>query len=246
LSGDTVIKLRNLFLFICIYPAGLSAMEIEDFVAQYVLQHGDMQIGKRTLELSSSENGNRTLRSTARTTGIAAWFLKDNIDEYSLWKSGNGGVIPLLYEYDHKGGRKDRHVKIKFDWQNKQAINIIQDDPWKMDIPLGTQDKLVYMISLMRDLSAGHKQIVYPIADGGRLKEYDFRIIKEETLDTAMGKIETVKLRRIRQKKKRETYIWCARNYSYLPVRIQQIKKGDTAYDMIIESISGLGKAPGH
>ena len=116
--------------------------------------------------------------------------------------------------------------------------NDVADSKWEMDIPAGTLDKLVSQLGMMYALVRGETDITFNIADGGKLKEYRFKVIGKETLELPAGTFETVKVTRLREDKKRETFIWCAPELHFLPVRIWQREKDDADYQSDLESYS--------
>jgi hypothetical protein len=123
--------------------------------------------------------------------------------------------------------------------------NDVADSKWEMDIPVGTLDKLVSQLGMMHALARGQTDITFKIADGGKLKEYRFKVVGEETLETPAGTFETVKITRLRDDNKRETYVWCAPALHYLPVRIWQREKDDAEYQSDLESFSASLKSTG-
>jgi len=140
------------------------------------------------------------------------------------------GVRPDKYDYKRSGGSKERTAELRFDWPSMTVSNHVEDSRWKMDIPAGTLDKLVSQLAMMLALRAGETDITFNIADGGKLKEYHFRAVGQETLELPAGTFDTVKITKVRNNKKRETYIWCAPALNYLPVRIWQREKDDAEY----------------
>lgn len=88
-------------------------------------------------------------------------------------------------------------------------------------------DKLTYQIQLQRDLIKGTTPLQYQVIDGGKIKQYNFEIMGEEIVDTALGPINAVKVHRIREDSDRETYLWFAPEMNYLLVQIWQNEDGD-------------------
>jgi hypothetical protein len=78
----------------------------------------------------------------------------------------------------------------------------------------------------------------FAVADGGKLKRYSFQVIGTETLDLPAGRFEAVKLNQVGYSKNNLTYIWCAPELHYLPVRIWQRKKDRSEYFSELESFS--------
>ncbi|HSC68720.1 MAG TPA: DUF3108 domain-containing protein [Cellvibrio sp.] len=167
-----------------------------------------------------------------------------NITEQSKmqWNTAQQTISPLHYSYARRGLSKDRTAELSFDWANKTVTNNVQKTSWQMDIAQKVQDKLSYQVQLQQDLLNGHKNFVYQIADGGRLKEYKFALVGEEILDTPLGKVNTVKIKRSRENDERVTYAWLAKDWNYLLVRLQQEEKGE-AYTIYIHKATLNGKA---
>lgn len=157
------------------------------------------------------------------------------------WNPTPQTISPLNYSYARRGLGKDRTAELSFDWKNKSVTNNVQKTSWQMDIAQKVQDKLSYQIQMQQDLLNGQKNFTYQIADGGRLKEYKFIIEGEEILDTPLGKVNTIKVRRSRENDDRVTYAWLAKDWNYLLVRLQQEEKGE-AYTIYIHKANLDGK----
>lgn len=157
------------------------------------------------------------------------------------WNPAQQSITPLHYSYARRGLSKDRTAELSFDWKNKTVTNNVQKTSWQMDITQKVQDKLSYQIQMQQDLLNGHKNFAYQIADGGRLKEYKFAIVGEELLDTPLGKVNTIKVKRSRENDDRVTYAWLAKDWNYLLVRLQQEEKGDV-YTIYIHQATINGK----
>lgn len=157
------------------------------------------------------------------------------------WDPVKQTVQPLHYLYKRRGLGKDRDADLSFDWNKKTVTNKVQKTTWEMDISQRVQDKLSYQIQLQQDLINGQKNFSYQIADGGRLKAYKFVTLGEEILDTPLGKVKTIKVKRSRESDERVTYAWLAKDWNYLLVRLQQEEKGN-AYTIHIHKASVDGK----
>lgn len=209
-----------------------------NFSAEYVLKRNGLPLGNATRSLRSLGNGRYVFESVTYATGMIAWLVKDRIEERSTWTFSNGLLRPLEYKYDRYGGKKTRRVKLNFDWEHRVVTNNIDGDPWRMDIPPEAQDKLLYQLAIMQDLKNGRSDLQYNIADGGRLKNYKFDILGEETVMTPLGRLKTIKLERLDDK--RDTTVWCAPSLNYLPVRLEQQESDGSRLSMDIQSVKGL------
>jgi len=161
------------------------------------------------------------------------------------WDSARAQVVPQHYSYKRRGLGKNRDADLQFDWSQKRVINNVNKSAWSMDIKQNVQDKLSYQLQLQQDFLRGKNNLKYLIADGGRLKDYNFEKVAEEVLDTPLGKVNTIKVKRGRENDTRTTYAWLAKDWGYLLVRLQQEEKG-SAYTLDITKASLDGKPISH
>lgn len=175
-----------------------------------------------THELKENPDGTNTMHFNAKS-----WFA--SVDETSQLRvdKDKAQVIPLHYQYQRRVMGKNRDAELTFDWDKKRVTNNVQKTSWDMNIDQMVQDKLSYQLQLQMDLINGKEKLVYQIADGGRLKEYAFEIEGEEMLETPLGTVKTVKVKRSREKDDRVTYAWLAKDWDYLLVRLQQEEDGE-------------------
>ena len=210
--------------------AVLRAAPLPDFEASYQLKRGNLSIGTSTLSLANKADDGYLYESRSQPARWAAWLFRDKLFETSRGHIINNRVRPDHYHYRRTGGSREREAILSFDWDNMTVENDVGESPWKMDIPAGTLDKLASQLGMMLALGEGKTEVTFNIADGGKLKEYRFRVIGHETLELPAGTFKTVKITKLRDNKKRETYIWCAPELNYLPVRIWQREKDEAIY----------------
>jgi len=231
------------FFLLVIFATPLVAEDIPDFSANYLVRLNGIQAGELKRSLKTDESGLRHFYSASQAKGVFAFFKPDLIEETSLWRLDNNKVRPHSYLYQRSGGKKDKTLAMQFDWQ--EGIVSIDDHkhPWELELEADTLDKLVYQISLMRDLNKGVKKINYRIADGGKLKTYRIKLLAHEVITTPLGQIDTVKLTRKRDKPgDRETTLWCAPALNYLPVKLEHVEDG-TNFTAVIRSLKGIDKS---
>jgi hypothetical protein len=207
------------------------------FTAKYDVSKGIMAVGSTVRTLRHKGNGQYIFESVTKPGGIARLFTSGQVVERSQWQWQNNRLIPHEYVYVNSGDQK-RNVKLIFDWDENEVTNIINGDPWTMELESETLDKLIYQLAIMYDLEEGHKNLVYRVADGGTMKTYDMKIKGEERLVMDLGVFNTVKV--VRHTKNREITMWCARELRFLPVKIQQRRPDDGAVTAELVEISGI------
>ncbi|QCF26356.1 DUF3108 domain-containing protein [Hydrocarboniclastica marina] len=196
-----------------------------------------------SLEKGIPFNGSATRSLKQRDDGL--WEYRFYVDSFiadireSLLLEWNGHqVIPLEYRYELSGWMiPDRAAKLDFDWNKYRVRNDIKDKPWYMDIHRGVLDKLGFQLQLRQDLKAGKRRMIYEIADGGKLKEYEFSVVGDRKLKTKNhGTVDTVLVEKVREPyKKRETHLWFAPEWDYLLVRMVQVESDGTRYEINLD-----------
>ncbi|MBI4005385.1 MAG: DUF3108 domain-containing protein [Gammaproteobacteria bacterium] len=212
------------------------------FNASYKLYSSGIEIAVSQRTMSNSHDNKYVYRNVSHTTGIASLFYKDHIVEESQWKFANDQLYPLDYSYVRTRGKKDREVNIHFDWENNLIINRVNDRTRKMQLESGVLDKLLYQYAIMRDLQNGYFPGSYTIADGGKMKTYNFEQLGEETIYTPLGDLHTIKVLRYKpdDSTQNKLIFWCAPGFQYLPVKIEQTEEDGQIITAVIESLSWL------
>lgn len=195
------------------------------------------------LEKGIPFRGSATQTLTQRDDGL--WEFQFNVDSFiadireSLILEWDGRqVIPIEYRYELNGMMiSNRSARLDFDWDKFRVRNDVKGKPWFMDTHTGVLDKLGFQLQLRQDLKAGKRRMVYEVADGGRLKEYEFKVVGEQRLKTDHhGTVETVLVEKVREPyKKRETHLWFAPEWDYLLVRMVQVEDDGTRYEINLE-----------
>jgi Protein of unknown function (DUF3108) len=178
---------------------------------------------------------------------FSAHALLGEITEVSQfkWDAQSQYVVPQTYNYNRSGLGKSKKQDLQFDRQKKIVLNKTSNTTSALDISKQIQDNLSYQVQLRQDLIAGKKNVTYFISDGKKTRDYHFAVVAEEVLDTPLGKVNTVKVRRSDTKSKREVSAWFAKDFQYLLVRLEQEENG-SAYTIYISKASLNGKAIAH
>ncbi len=207
------------------------------FTADYAISAAGVTIGATRWQLRREGPAGYQFTAHSEARGLLALVRNDVIDERS---SGEFDDLlrPRSYHY-RRQGRKPREVTIHFDWPNRRAAITTGAGRWRLKLPPGTVDKLGYVLVLMRDLAAGQRTPGYDIADGGKLKRYQFRVDGEETLDTRLGTLRTLRVRRQRMTR-RATTMWSAPALDYLPVLIEHREKDGNVVRIELTAVEGI------
>lgn len=203
-----------------------------------------------TAEYSASFKSGIPINGTATHTLIQLshniWRYQLNVDslfadvnESVYFQFNNGKVVPITYHYQRSGWAvNDRSATLEFNWQKRKVLNDVQGFPWSMDIPHNAIDKLGYQLQIKLDLMAGKQDLVYQVADGGYLKEFRFNIKGEETIDTELGEVTAVVVKKVRSEAvQRDSTLWFAKEWDYLLVKLIQIESDGERYEINIRRV---------
>lgn len=212
------------------------------FRAVYKADYKGLPISAKGIrELSKTAEGHYLLSSKA--TSLFA-----SITESSEFRIEGEYLKPIEYQYHRSGIGRKRNAVLSFDWDSNTVLNNVQNKPWSMDVPLGALDKLLYQFKLRDDLLIAHENgepwpaLNYVIADGGRLKNYEFEVIGEEVIDTPIGQLKTIKATRVRDSRNRQSTFWLALDYDFLLVRFQQLEADGDGFELLLREAEFNGE----
>jgi hypothetical protein len=169
-------------------------------------------------ELKVLDNGLYQLSFRAKS-----WAAK--LDEISTFSLDGSTIQPANYQFTQSALGKKRERSLTFDRAEQRISSTEKDNTQDIsNIDNAALDKLNYQLQLQFDLLNNKSDLQYQIADKGRLKSYRFDIVGEETLDTALGSLTTVKVNVIRENANKVTHIWFAKDWSYLLVQLKQFE----------------------
>jgi hypothetical protein len=205
------------------------------FKAHYVVKKGPFTLGHSMRELSYGENGELVFTSSSDSSGLVGLLFSEQIRETSRLKEDGERLEPLEYQY-RRNGRRDRTIAQQFDWKTGSVTSKVNDAVYTFAIPRDALDQSGYQVNLMVDLAKGDRDIKYHVARRDEMRTYDIEHLRDERLDTVLGKLDTVVIQR---KANQTTTMWCANELHFLPVKIEHEEKGGvfTAY---LESVEGL------
>ena len=161
----------------------------------------------------------------------------DSQGTYSQGTHPQGTWAPTNYRFVRSVFGRKREISIDLDASAKKITTIAEQRPWTQPYEPGVQDKLSYQLQLREDLIAGREELSYRIADGGRIKTYRFVRIGKETLTTAAGTFDCLRLQLERAEDQQQTLIWMAPALDYLTIRLLRIDASGREHFLNLKSI---------
>ncbi|ARU87790.1 DUF3108 domain-containing protein [Pseudomonas sp. M30-35] len=230
---------RALLFALALISAPVFADEIKPFTASYTADW-------KQLPVSGSAERNLTDLGDGRwELNFEASMLVASLTETSTFRIEDNAFMPLSYKYERGGLGKGKSVEQDFDWSAKQVIGDDRGTAVRIPLNRGLLDKSTYQMVLQHDVAAGKKSMSYQVVDGDEIETYDFRVLGEEAVATKVGKIDAIKVERVRDptQSKRKTTLWFAKDWDYLLVALNQIEKDGKEYQIMLEEGTVAGKA---
>lgn len=205
-----------------------------EFSAKFAIEWKGITAGYSTFELTRTGANAFTYRSRQMARGIFRLAFPDAINQASNFSLVDGEVRPMSYHAAEDERGADKTVDLKFDWQARRVSGVSQSKPVDLPLENGTQDGMSVQIELMRELSAGRSPKGFWLIDNDEIKEYKYVREGSETLDTPIGKLETVRYRSEHEGSPRVTRLWLAQSLGYLPVRAERSRGSSVDFSLEI------------
>lgn len=165
------------------------------------------------------------------------------LNERSEFRWQDGRVLPQSYSYIQSGVSSSTE-EVTFDWISNIALSTEDDESWQIPIELGVLDKLTYQLQI-RELikQAVASEFDFQVLDTDEIKEHHYRIVGEEILETEMGRLNTVRVEKVREDSdSRSTVIWLASDWDYLLVGLEQVNRSGRTVELILQSATVNGE----
>lgn len=220
-----------LSLLLLSFSCLLQAQSLQPFNARYTADWKQLPVtGSAERNLKQASDGSWELE-------FKASMLVAGINESSRFIVADGQIKPQRYKYSRSGLGKAKKTRQEFDWQAMQVRGSDKGGDYQQPLQTGVQDKTSYQLALQADVANGKSPLSYRVQDGDELDIYDFRLLGEEVIETPLGKLNTLKVERVRDpgQNARKTTLWFAKDWDYLLVQLNQIERDGKEYTIMLE-----------
>lgn len=212
-----------------------TALKLDPYKATYTAYKWGDDVGEASIELSQLTDDKYSLLYTSK---VSKFFLSDKRTEHSIFSIQDGEVIASEYSYSRSGTGPDKSLEVTFTQKNDGQISVDNGEKYPWD---GEFDNQIYRLDLAKKLANGETSVTYDFVNyRGQRRQYGVEVVANETLSLPYGKIAAVKVKLIRESKKRETFAWFAPELNYALVRLQQFKEGDEQGDIKLNAFTLL------
>jgi hypothetical protein len=159
------------------------------------------------------------LKSVRKTSGLTSLRNTDRLIQTSRGKFGEHGFQPEVFEEEKITKSGKQSVQVTFD-HSAQALRY--SDGGEDALPAEVQDSLSFMYQLSRLHMTGE---FFPltVSDGTQLQHYQIEIGAKEYIDTPLGKLHALRLRKMHTGGESYFEIWLGLEYRLLPVKFSEV-----------------------
>ena len=194
---------------------------------RYSVEWGGISLGEGVISVTPKGDDCFEYRSTTDPIAVVRWTY-GKPTETSEFCVRDGKVRAQRFAYRNDKRSKDSFT-LDFDWQAHRAKLIHGGDVTEIKIEDGTTDRFsvreavrLWVIDVKARTGAEQD---FSFIDDDDLRRYRFAIKGVETVKTAAGSFETIRVERIDNPKKSYRY-WLAPAHGYVPVKIEHINTG--------------------
>lgn len=208
-----------------------SAQSLQPFNASYTADWKQLPFtGTAERSLQQQADGSWDLE-------FKASMLVAGVSESSRFVVKEGQLQPLRYKYNRSGLGKPKKNRLDFNWDSHQANGSDKDGNFQVELKAGVLDKSSYQLALQTDVAQGKNTLSYRVLDGDKLDIYDFRLLGEEIIESPLGRLNTVKVERVRDpgQNARKTTLWFAKDWGFLLVQLNQVERDGKEYTIMLE-----------
>jgi len=220
-----------LLTLVALTPASVNAEPAKDsafksFKANYKVFRKGSELGEAYRQLTKVND-----QYMLETDSQISWlFLSDSRHERSTFNVVQDKVLPLNYSFKRTGTGRDRKTELTF--SQDKITSVYKNKTVELNTQPDMLDPQLYQLVMQQQLIAGHKEFDYQVIHRSKQVNYKFKIVGTEELSLPYGKVEAIKLERVRQSSRRKTLLWVAPSLNYTMVKLTQFKDGKEQADL--------------
>ena len=181
--------------------------------------------GQLNTELLATADG-YVATHVIKPTGISRLVARGTIKETSHFYAAADGIRPSAYSSRDTLSRDKNNASIQFDWDIGEARGTANGEEIVSIMDGLAHDRVSIQYQLMHDLLNGEPSAGYTMFEIDRIRLVNVRTVGFKTVTVPAGEFEVIGLQHQAEGSKRVTTMWCAKELGYLPVIIEQHRKG--------------------
>lgn len=176
-------------------------------------------------ELNATDTG-YIATHVIKPTGLSKIIARGTITETSEFTSTADGIRPAKYRSEDTLSRHKKKTAIEFDWGAGEARGTVNGEDVVSILDQLAHDRVSIQYQLMHDLRNDGPAEQYLLFDVDKPKLLTVRNIGKKIVTVPAGEFEAIGIQHQAANSHRVTTLWCVEALGYLPVIIEQHRKG--------------------
>lgn len=220
----TKIILTCLPLLAAAAPPAQAEQALTPYSAEYRVKISVLS-GRLTTELRPLAEGYEAIH-IIEPRGLARMLKNGEINEQSRFAVKDGGIEATWYRSEDSLSSDAGRAEVTFDWSTRELSGSVNDEEIRIMLDGIVHDRVAIQYQLMHDLLNGGPDERYVLFDIDEFKTLTVRNIGERSVSTPAGDFQAVGIQHQAENSSRITTLWCVEELGYLPVLIEQHRKG--------------------
>lgn len=195
--------------------------------------------GRLTTELRPAEGGYEATH-VIEPQGLASVLKNGKISEQSRFAASADGVRASWYRSEDSLSSDATRAEVNFDWSAGEMTGTVNDEDVRIEFDGVIHDRVAIQYQLMHDLLNGGPEERYVLFDIDEFKTLVVRNVGERKVETPIGSFTAVGIQHQAENSSRVTTLWCVAELGFLPVVIEQHRKGKLRMRAELNSYTAL------
>jgi len=208
-------------------PAQSATAELRPYTVRYEVSYLNVSGGILQGSLRREGSGPRWVyETTVEPSLLGRMLVTEDAVGRATMTIGPDGVRPLSFRLEDGKSSTRNDVRYDYDWTAMRVTGKAKSKPIDIALVPGAQDAGSIQPAILLALMTGRAPAEVPVMSGTRLKTYRYVDEGKATLDTALGRVETVIRSGARDGSDRMTRSWHAPSLGFVPVQVINYRDG--------------------
>lgn len=181
--------------------------------------------GRLTTELRPLPDGYEAIH-VIEPVGMASLLKNGQISEQSQFTAQADGIRGRWYLSEDSLSSDETRAEVTFDWSASELSGTVNDEDVRIALDGIVHDRVAIQYQLMHDLLNGGANERYVLFDIDEFKTLVVRNVGVRRMSTPAGEFTAVGIQHQAENSSRVTTLWCVEELGFIPVVIEQHRKG--------------------
>ena len=216
----------------------LASESLTPHIAEYKIKISVLG-GKLNTRIEATDTGYYA-QSSIVATGLSRILAGGTIRESSAMTMYREGLRPQQFRSIDTLTKGGQTVDLMFDWDAHTVGGLIDGADFQAGLDALVHDRVSLQYGLMLDLLSGIEREDYALQDAERLKLLSITNIGTKSVKVPFGTFEAIGIQHQAENSSRITTLWCVEELGFLPVIIEQHRKGKRQMRAVLTSYTPI------